>query len=77
MGTIFIWKKKYTERVNEADAVEPVLCQSWSSRASKMTQPNLDYMGKWEYICVRFASNVSMPASESMEWTFKNDKLKK
>lgn len=36
----------YTERVNETDAVEPVVCQPWSSRASKMTQPYLDYMGE-------------------------------
>lgn len=34
------------EKVNETDAVEPVICQPWSSRASKMTQPNLDFMGK-------------------------------
>lgn len=34
------------ERVNETDAVEPIICQPWSSRASKMTQPNLDFMGK-------------------------------
>lgn len=35
----------HAERVNETDAVEPVICQPWSSRASKMTQPNLDFMG--------------------------------
>lgn len=35
----------FIERVNETDPVEPVPCQPWSSRASKMTQPNLDYMG--------------------------------
>lgn len=35
----------YLERVADPDPVEPVPCQPWSSRASKMTQPNLDYMG--------------------------------
>lgn len=34
------------ERVNETDPVEPIVCQSWSSRASKMTQPHLDFMGE-------------------------------
>ena len=36
----------FIERVNETDAVEPVPCQPWSSRGSKMTQPNLDFMGE-------------------------------
>lgn len=35
------------ERCHETDAVEPVVCQPWSTRLSKMAQPNLDYMGKW------------------------------
>lgn len=60
----FVWQiplvlpnlfEQITERVNETDAVEPVVCQSWSSRASKMTQPNLDYMGKRKNICARTA----------------------
>lgn len=34
------------ERANETDPVEPIVCQPWSSRGSKMTQPNLDFMGK-------------------------------
>lgn len=42
---LFLWK--FPERVNETDPVEPVPCQPWSSRASKMTQPNLDYMGMY------------------------------
>lgn len=41
------WKWKFPERVNETDPVEPVPCHPWSSRASKMTQPNLDYMGTY------------------------------
>lgn len=45
---IFIWFCiEFPERVNETDPVEPVPCQPWSSRASKMTQPNLDYMGMY------------------------------
>lgn len=35
------------ERCHESDAVEPVVCQPWSTRLSKMAQPNLDYMGEW------------------------------
>lgn len=46
---------EFIERVNETDPVESVPCQPWSSRASKMTQPNLDYMGMWLlYIVWRF-----------------------
>lgn len=37
---------EFIERANENDAVESVICQSWSSRQSKMLQPNLDFMGK-------------------------------
>lgn len=51
---IFITKKgtwklggfEFIERANENNAVEPIACQPWSSRYSKLTQPNLDYMGK-------------------------------
>ncbi|XP_058065791.1 SCY1-like protein 2 [Anopheles bellator] len=35
---------EFTERINETDATDPVPCQPWSSRASKLVQPNLDYM---------------------------------
>ncbi|XP_055612281.1 SCY1-like protein 2 isoform X2 [Uranotaenia lowii] len=35
---------EFTERVNETDATDPVPVQSWSTRTSKMVQPNLDYM---------------------------------
>ncbi|XP_058463904.1 SCY1-like protein 2 isoform X2 [Malaya genurostris] len=35
---------EFTERVNETDSTDPVPCQSWSTRSSKMLQPNLDYM---------------------------------
>lgn len=38
---------EFIERANENDAVEPVVCQPWSSRLSKMAQPNLDFMGKF------------------------------
>lgn len=34
------------ERCHENDSTEPVVCQPWSSRLSKMAQPNLDFMGK-------------------------------
>lgn len=37
---------EFTERTNETDATDPVPCQPWSTRASKLVQPNLDYMGK-------------------------------
>ncbi|XP_037045286.1 SCY1-like protein 2 [Bradysia coprophila] len=43
-GTWKLAGLEFIERVNETDAVEPVICQPWSSRASKMTQPNLDFM---------------------------------
>ncbi|XP_038118205.1 SCY1-like protein 2 isoform X8 [Culex quinquefasciatus] len=35
---------EFTERVNEQDSTDPVPCQPWSTRTSKMVQPNLDYM---------------------------------
>ncbi|CRL00270.1 CLUMA_CG013543, isoform A [Clunio marinus] len=35
---------EFIERCHESDAVEPVICQPWSTRLSKMAQPNLDYM---------------------------------
>lgn len=35
-----------SERVNDVDGVEPVPCQPWTSRLSKMAQPNLDYTGE-------------------------------
>uniref|UniRef100_A0A182UDR9 Protein kinase domain-containing protein n=1 Tax=Anopheles melas TaxID=34690 RepID=A0A182UDR9_9DIPT len=35
---------EFTERTNETDATDPVPCQPWSTRASKLVQPNLDYM---------------------------------
>lgn len=38
---------EFIERANENDAVEPVVSQPWSSRLSKMAQPNLDFMGKY------------------------------
>lgn len=54
-SSIFITKKgtwklggfEFLERANESDAVEPIVCQPWSSRYSKLTQPNLDYMGEF------------------------------
>lgn len=35
---------EFIERCHESDAVEPVVCQPWSTRLSKMAQPNLDFM---------------------------------
>ncbi|XP_053676283.1 SCY1-like protein 2 [Anopheles nili] len=35
---------EFTERTSETDATDPVPCQPWSTRASKLVQPNLDYM---------------------------------
>lgn len=37
---------EFIERANENDSVEPVVCQPWSTRSSKLAQPNLDFMGK-------------------------------
>lgn len=33
------------EKANETDAVEPIPTQSWTTKISKMIQPNLDYTG--------------------------------
>lgn len=32
-----------TEKCHETDAVEPIMCPPWSTRLSKMAQPNLDF----------------------------------
>ncbi|GJQ76912.1 hypothetical protein Trydic_g15113 [Trypoxylus dichotomus] len=42
-GTWKLAGLEFTERVNDVDGVEPVQCQPWTSRLSKMAQPNLDY----------------------------------
>lgn len=42
-GTWKLSGLEFTERVNDVDGVEPVSCQPWTSRLSKMAQPNLDY----------------------------------
>ncbi|XP_065171886.1 SCY1-like protein 2 isoform X3 [Atheta coriaria] len=42
-GTWKLAGLEFTERVNDVDGVEPVPCQPWTSRLSKMAQPNLDY----------------------------------
>lgn len=34
-----------SEKANETDAVEPIPTQSWTTKISKMIQPNLDYTG--------------------------------
>ncbi|XP_024936571.1 SCY1-like protein 2 isoform X2 [Cephus cinctus] len=34
----------FIERVSEIDGLEPVPCQSWTNKLSKMAQPNLDYI---------------------------------
>lgn len=43
------------------DGVEPVTCQPWTSRLSKMAQPSLDYTGK-QYTC-NMQSNKLIQAS--------------
>ncbi|XP_044733350.1 SCY1-like protein 2 [Chrysoperla carnea] len=43
-GTWKLAGLEFTERVSDIDGVEPVPCQPWSSRISKMAQPNLDYI---------------------------------
>ena len=35
---------EFIERVSEQDTADAIICQPWSSRISKMAQPNLDYM---------------------------------
>jgi SCY1-like protein 2 len=42
-GTWKLAGLEFTERVNDVDGVEPVPCQPWTSRLSKMAQPYLDY----------------------------------
>lgn len=49
---LFFIPSHHSERVNDSDPTEPIVCQPWSSRASKMTQPNLDFMGE----CICFIS---------------------
>lgn len=43
-GTWKLAGLEFIERANETDGVEPVPSQPWSSRISKMAQPNLDFM---------------------------------
>ncbi|XP_076272847.1 SCY1-like protein bma isoform X2 [Rhynchophorus ferrugineus] len=43
-GTWKLAGLEFTEKVNDVDGVEPVPCQPWTSRLSKMAQPNLDYI---------------------------------
>ncbi|XP_024084820.1 SCY1-like protein 2 isoform X2 [Cimex lectularius] len=43
-GTWKLGGLEFTERMNEADGIEPVSCQSWSSRLPKMAQPDLDFI---------------------------------
>lgn len=45
-GTWKLAGMEFMERCNETDGVEPVMCQPWSNRLSKMAQPNLDFMGE-------------------------------
>ncbi|XP_031348162.1 SCY1-like protein 2 isoform X2 [Photinus pyralis] len=42
-GTWKLAGLEFTDRVNDIDGVEPIPCQPWTSRLSKMAQPNLDY----------------------------------
>ncbi|XP_070509672.1 SCY1-like protein 2 [Chironomus tepperi] len=34
---------EFIEKCHETDAVEPIMCPPWSTRISKMAQPNLDF----------------------------------
>lgn len=43
-GTWKLGGFEFIEHANENEA--PVTCQPWSSRYSKLAQPNLDYTGK-------------------------------
>ncbi|XP_060534730.1 SCY1-like protein 2 isoform X3 [Cylas formicarius] len=43
-GTWKLAGLEFNERVTDVDGVEPVACQPWTSRLSKMAQPNLDYL---------------------------------
>ncbi|KAJ6640725.1 SCY1-like protein 2 [Pseudolycoriella hygida] len=43
-GTWKLAGLEFIETVNETDVLEPIICPPWSSRASKMTQPSLDFM---------------------------------
>ncbi|XP_073976277.1 SCY1-like protein bma isoform X3 [Rhodnius prolixus] len=43
-GTWKLGGLEFTERLNELDGLEPVSCQSWSSRLPKMAQPDLDFI---------------------------------
>ncbi|XP_045464200.1 SCY1-like protein 2 [Harmonia axyridis] len=42
-GTWKLAGLEFIERINDVDGVEPIPCQPWTSRLSKMAQPNLDY----------------------------------
>lgn len=64
------------ERCHENDSTEPVVCQPWSTRLSKMAQPNLDFMGKCRrllkfklIVCGRREGSVDM-ASWSIKFNF-------
>ncbi|CAD7082852.1 unnamed protein product [Hermetia illucens] len=43
-GTWKLAGLEFIERVSETDAADSIVCQPWSTRVSKMAQPNLDYM---------------------------------
>ncbi|XP_048505533.1 SCY1-like protein 2 isoform X2 [Athalia rosae] len=43
-GTWKLAGLEFLGRVNEIDGLDPVTCQAWSSKLSKMAQPNLDYI---------------------------------
>lgn len=45
--TLILSTHCFTERMNDADGLEPVPCQPWTSRLPKMAQPDLDYIGKY------------------------------
>lgn len=52
----------FVERCHESDAVEPVVCQPWSTRLSKMAQPNLDYMGEDSCVLIFSEANEFEPS---------------
>lgn len=43
--------------MNESDLNDAIPCQPWSTRISKMAQPNLDYIGKFTKIAFQIKFN--------------------
>ena len=43
----------FAEKIGEQDGTDSIHCQAWSSRISKMAQPDLDFIGKCSEGCGR------------------------